>query len=302
MSILVVGSIALDSISSPAGRVTDALGGSATYFSYAASFYAPVRLVGVVGEDFPAAHPRLLKKRGIDLAGLETQPGRTFRWKGSYCKDLNSAETLSTCLNVFERFKPKIPLRFAASPYIFLANIDPELQLEVLNQMRFPKLTACDTMNLWIKIKRAPLLKLLKKIDIFVLNDAEARQLTGIDNLIKAGRQILRMGPRICLIKKGEHGAILFSRNEIFAVPAYPLEQVFDPTGAGDTFAGGFFGYLAKNRGGLSHDTLKKAVINGTVMASFTVENFSLNRLTRLTPTALASRIKSYIRITQLKP
>ena len=297
MSILVVGSIALDWIQTSKGEARDSLGGSATYFSYSASFFSDVSLVGVVGSDFSDAHINLLKKRKIDVSGLEKMPGETFRWRGSYLEDLNCAKTLSTCLNVFESFAPKIPKEKANTPFVFLANIAPCLQLEVLNQIKKPILTACDTMNLWINTKKDELLTLLKKVDIVVLNDTESKLLTGKDNIIKAGRDILKMGPRHCVIKKGEHGALLFSRDFILAVPAYPVEEVFDPTGAGDTFAGGFFGYLAKSKGRLDPVTLKKALVYGTVMASFNVEDFSLKRLTKLRQPDIKNRYNKFLRL-----
>ncbi|MFH1282673.1 MAG: PfkB family carbohydrate kinase [bacterium] len=300
MSILVVGSIALDWIKSPKGEVKDSLGGSATYFSYSSSFFDDVRLVGVVGEDFPKKHIQLLKSKKIDLRGLEMQPGKTFRWKGSYIKDLNQAQTINTALNVFEKFKPKIPDNFRNSPFVFLANIEPDLQIEILSQIKKPILSACDTMNLWINIKKKELLTLLKKIDILILNDMESKMLTGKDNLIKAGREILKLGPSLCVIKKGEHGVLLFTGSKIFALPAFPVEEVFDPTGAGDTFAGGFFGYLAKVKGRLTEENLKKALMYGTIMASFTVEDFSLNSLTKINSKHIQNRLAHLQKITQL--
>lgn len=301
MSILVVGSIALDWIKAPKGEARDSLGGSATYFSYSASFFDKVKLVGVIGEDFPKKHIKLLKKRGINVDGLEKQPGKTFRWKGSYVDDLNEAKTIDTCLNVFEKFSPKIPANSKNIPFVFLANIAPELQMDVLSQIKKPVLTACDTMNLWISIKKKELLKLLKKINILVLNDKESKMLTGEDNIIKAGKKILKLGPSHCVIKKGEHGAVLFSKKDIFAFPAFPVEEVFDPTGAGDTFAGGFFGYLSKMKGKLTPINLKKAVMYGTVMASYNVESFSLNRLTKLRKSDIEKRFNEFKKITQLK-
>lgn len=296
MSIVVVGSLALDSIKTPFGERSDILGGSATYFSYAASFFTDVKLVGVVGKDFPKPHLDLLKKRGIDLAGLQTADGETFRWSGAYEYDMNAAKTLDTKLNVFGSFKPVLPESFRGADCVFLANIDPDLQLEVLTQVRRPRLVAADTMNLWINIKKDRILELLKRIDLIVLNDGEARQLTGEAGLVKAGRRIQALGPDHVVIKKGEHGALLFSKKSVYAAPAFPLEEVFDPTGAGDTFAGGFMGYLNKMGNRLSEDILHRAVFHGTVMASFTVEDFSLDRLKRVKPAEIRSRLSRLVR------
>ena len=292
--ILVVGSVGLDDVQTPFGKVNGVLGGSATYFSYAASFFAPVRMVAVVGEDFSQEHIRLLESRSIALEGLEVRPGKTFRWAGSYEFDLNEAKTLKTDLNVFQTFQPKIPSAFQNTPYVFLANIDPELQLSVLEQIKSPKLVGCDTMNLWINIKKEPLRALLKKVDIFVLNEVEARMLSGQPSLIKAGRTLITWGPKRVVIKKGEHGALLFGPNTFFAAPAFPTEEVFDPTGAGDCFAGGFFGYLARQGGDLSDPLLRQAVIYGSIMASFNVERFSLERLTTLTSPEIDARYRAF--------
>ncbi|MCG3205241.1 MAG: hypothetical protein KCHDKBKB_01960 [Elusimicrobia bacterium] len=302
MSILVVGSVALDSIKTPFGEVKEALGGSATYFSYAASFFAPVRLVAVVGTDFPKDHISLLTQRGISTDGLETAPGKTFRWTGLYETDMNAARTLNTELNVFQSFQPKVPASHTTTPHVFLANIDPDLQLEVLNQIKSPQLVGCDTMNLWIGLKSESLNKLLKKVDIFLLNDGEARQLTGITNLIKAGYDLLKRGPRVVVIKKGEHGAILFTNDFFFISPAYPVEDVFDPTGAGDCFAGGFFSSLAVNGNFWDETALRKSVIFGTVMASFNVESFSLDRLTRLQQSDIVDRYNKFKTFTHFEP
>ncbi len=302
MSILVVGSVALDSIKTPFGEVKEALGGSATYFSYAASFFAPVRLVAVVGSDFPKEHIQLLTSRGISIEGLETTTGKTFRWTGLYETDMNAARTLATELNVFQSFKPKIPASYATTPHVFLANIDPDLQLEVLEQVRSPQLTGCDTMNLWIGIKSDSLNRLLKKVDVFLLNDGEARQFTGITNLIKAGYDLLRRGPRVVIIKKGEHGAILVTREFFFVVPAYPVEDVFDPTGAGDCFAGGFFSSLATNGNYWDETSLRQSIIFGTVMASFNVESFSLDRLTQLKQQEIVERYNRFKKFTHFEP
>lgn len=302
--ILVVGSVGLDTVKTPFGTVQEALGGSATYFSYAASFFAPVRLVGVVGEDFPQEHVTLLRQRGVHLDGLEVAPGRTFRWQGSYEYDLNEARTLATELNVFETFQPKIPAAYQASEFVFLANINPELQLAVLSQVKAPRLVACDTMNLWIRTKREPLLALLKQVHIFVLNEGEARQLTQQSSLIRAGKRLLEWGPQVVVIKKGEHGVLLFTREDFFAAPAYPIEEVFDPTGAGDCFAGGFFGALAQAHRKrpeeqlLAPPVLRQAVIFGSVLASFNVERFSLERLTSLTLDEIQTRYRQFSDIT----
>ena len=281
MSILVVGSVAFDSIETPFGQVDEVLGGSATYFSTSASFFTDVSLVAVVGEDFPDEHRKMLVDRGIDIDGLQSAPGQTFRWKGRYGFDLNEAHTLDTQLNVFESFSPKIPESYKDAEYVFLANIDPELQLEVLQQVEKPKLIACDTMNFWIEGKRDALVKTLKHVDVLLINEGEARQLADEPNLRKAAQAILAMGPKSLVVKRGEYGVIMFSEHSIFSAPAYPLEEVFDPTGAGDTFAGGFIGYLASTRN-LDEKNVRQAVVFGSVMASFTVESFSLDRLKAL--------------------
>jgi sugar/nucleoside kinase (ribokinase family) len=302
MSILVVGSVAFDSIQTPFGQVTEALGGSATYFSYAASFFAPVRLVAVVGSDFPEASIQLLKDKGISLEGLERAAGKTFRWKGLYENDMNAAHTLATELNVFQSFAPKIPASYKTSPYVFLANIDPDLQLQVLEQVQKPQLIGCDTMNLWIQSKPDSLNRLLKKVHVLLLNDGEARQLTGMTNLIKAGNDLLKRGPRIVVIKKGEHGAILFTQDFFFVAPAYPVENVFDPTGAGDCFAGGFFSSLASNTNPFDETGLRRSVIFGTVLASFNVESFSLDRLKKLSQQEILERYRNFTRHTHFEP
>jgi sugar/nucleoside kinase (ribokinase family) len=292
MSIVVVGSMALDSIKTPFGERSEILGGSATFFSYAASFFTDVKLVGVVGKDFPRKHLDLLKKRKVDLAGLEMSDGDTFRWSGYYEYDLNEAKTLDTKLNVLQTFKPVLPSSYRGVDCVFLANIDPDLQLDVLTQVRRPKLVAADTMNLWINIKKPRLMELLKRINLLVLNEGEARQLTGEPSLVKAGRWIQKAGPSHVVIKKGEHGSLLFAKKNIYVAPAFPLEEVFDPTGAGDTFAGGFMGYVNKNGNRLTDDVLHRALYHGTVMASFTVEDFSLDRLKKVKPGDIQTRLK----------
>jgi sugar/nucleoside kinase (ribokinase family) len=288
-SVLIVGSVALDSVRTPFGEVTNALGGAASYASVSASFFAPVRMVAVVGEDFPEQHVAEFGRRHIDLRGLRRAAGGTFRWAGYYEYDLNQAHTLDTQLNVFATFRPELPEDYRHSPYVFLANIDPEVQLAVLDQVRQPKLVACDTMNYWIESAREKVLEVLARVDIALMNDAEARQLCGESNIVAAARQILNYGPGTVIIKKGEHGALMLSRDSFFSAPCYPLEEVSDPTGAGDTFAGGFMGYLAR-AGQLDDGGLRRAIISGTVMASFTVEDFSLNRLLRLSPAEIAER------------
>jgi len=290
--ILVVGSVALDSVKTPFGEVQEALGGSAVYSSYSASFFTGVRLVAVVGEDFPHAHVNLLKNRGIQTEGLQVTQGKTFRWAGAYEFDLNEAHTLKTELNVFETFRPQIPSSYQNTDFVFLANIDPELQLSVLEQVKKPKLVACDTMNLWIKLKPDVLKKVISKVDFFFINEGEARMFANTASLIKAGRILQSWGPKHVIIKKGEHGALLFGQNSFFAIPAFPLEEVYDPTGAGDTFAGGFFGYLARQGGVLNDSNLRRAVVHGSVMASFTVEKFSLERLKELKPEEIAGRVQ----------
>jgi len=293
MSVLVVGSVALDSVETPFGKADHVIGGSGTFFSASASHLAPVQLVGVVGNDYPMEQLEPLKERGVDMAGLEQADGNSFRWRGRYRHDLNSAETLETHLGVFSHFSPKIPPQFRSAPFVFLANIDPRLQLDVLQQVQKPRLVACDTMNFWIESRRPDILELIKHVDLITLNDAEARQLTDCFNLVKAARWIMERGPKMVVIKKGEHGAFLFRENSIFFAPAYPLESVFDPTGAGDSFAGGFMGYLART-GDLSDANLRRAVVYGSAMGSFAVEKFSVQRLLEITPQDIASRVRDF--------
>jgi sugar/nucleoside kinase (ribokinase family) len=297
MSLLVVGSVALDSIETPFGTVTDALGGSATFFSAAASLYCDVQLVGVVGDDFPLDELSFLEARGVDLSGLERSAGESFRWSGVYSYDLNSRETLETRLGVFADFQPKIPESFRAAEWIFLGNIDPVLQLDVLEQVRDARFVACDTMNFWIEGKRAELLRLLERVDLLMVNDSEARELSGDHNLLRAARWIQERGPSMVVVKKGEHGAILFTRDFVFFAPGYPLEEVFDPTGAGDAFAGGFVGYLA--RAGSSDPVhLRRAMIYGSAMGSFAVEKFGLDRLVNLTTREVHDRVCQFQELT----
>jgi sugar/nucleoside kinase (ribokinase family) len=296
MSLLVVGSVALDSVETPFGKADEVLGGSATFFSASASQLTPVQLVGVVGDDYPIDKLNALVKRGVDLAGLERAQGRSFRWRGRYRHDLNVAETLETHLGVFSNFSPKIPPQFRKAPFVFLGNIDPRLQLSVLTQVEKPKLVACDTMNFWIESRRPELLELLGRVDAITLNDGEARQLSERYNLMRAARWIMDRGPKLVIIKKGEHGAFMFTGNTVFFAPAYPLEEVFDPTGAGDAFAGGFMGYLARS-GDLTDANLRRAVIYGSAMGSFAVEKFSIERLLEIDPKQLAARVADFRRL-----
>ena len=293
MTILAVGSVALDSVETPFGRADNVIGGSATYFAAAASHFATVQLVGVVGSDFPVDQLAPLAARGVDLAGLEKADGESFRWRGRYRHDLNTAETLETRLGVFSHFRPKIPPQFRGAPFVFLGNIDPRLQMDVLDQVEKPKLVACDTMNFWIESRRADLLKLLERVDVLTVNDAEARQLTEEVNLVKAARWIMRRGPRHVIIKKGENGAFMFTHASIFFAPAYPLEAVFDPTGAGDSFAGGFLGYLART-GHLNEASMKRAVVCGSAMGSFAVEKFSITRILEVTAGDISERVDAF--------
>jgi len=297
MSILVVGSIALDSIETPFGKVEEVLGGSAVYFSLAASFFASINLVGVVGKDFPEEHLQVLQQRDVDLEGLQREEGKTFRWAGNYGYDLNEAQTLDTQLNVFSHFTPTIPDKYRRSELVFLANIDPTLQLSVLKQVHRPQVIACDTMNFWIENKLDALKETIKWTDILLINEAEARELAKEANLIKAGRSILSLGPKTLVVKQGNYGALMFTENSIFSAPAYPLEDTVDPTGAGDTFAGGFMGYLA-NSHNLQESEIRKAIIFGSVIASFAVERFSIDRLRSLTFQEIENRYSEFKRLT----
>jgi sugar/nucleoside kinase (ribokinase family) len=292
MSITVVGSVALDTVETPAGRNEEGLGGAATYFSLAAIHYAPVNLVGVVGDDFPEEHIVLFQKQGINIEGLERAPGKTFRWEGRYHDDINERDTLETQLNVFEHFHPKLPEAAQKAEYLFLGNIHPSLQLEVLEQAT-PKFTILDTMNLWIEIAQDDLRRVLTRLDAIVINDSEVKLLTGRSNLIKGAREIAAMGPRIVVVKKGEHGCLLFMDDEIFVAPAFPLDEVLDPTGAGDTFAGGFLGYLAQ-KDSINPASLRQAVIHGSVVASFACQDFGPASLVSLTNEAIAERYKRF--------
>ena len=300
MGLLIVGSLALDTVITPFDKVEDALGGSATYISLAASYFSgPVELVGVVGNDFPDEYIRLLEDHSVDLEGLQKEEGKTFRWGGKYHYDLNVRDTLFTDLNVFETFNPVIPEKFKKSKYVCLGNIDPTLQLKVLEQMIDPQLVVCDTMNYWIEGMKAELLQLLKRVDVLIINDSEARLLAQEPNLIKASKMIMDLGPQTLIIKKGEHGAMLFSDETIFSAPAYPMEMIYDPTGAGDSFAGGFTGYLFKTRD-LSPNNLKCAVIYGSSMASFCVEKFSTKGLEELSYLQIQDRYREFLNISRI--
>ena len=295
MSLLVVGSVALDTIETPFGSVKEAVGGSATYISAAASYFVnPVRLVGVVGGDFPREGMAFLEERNVDLEGLEViRGGKTFRWSGRYHYDLNERDSLSTDLNVFESFDPKIPERFRKMRNVCLGNIDPVLQRKVLQQLESPRLVVCDTMNYWINGKREELEKTLKMINVLILNDSEARLLSREPNLIKASKVIRGMGPSVVIIKKGEHGALLLTEQMVFSAPAYPMENIFDPTGAGDSFAGGFIGWLARTED-MSEENLKRAVIYGSTLASFCVEKFGVAGLADLTYLGIQDRFREF--------
>lgn len=300
MGILVVGSVALDTVETPFGKITEGLGGSATHFSMSASYHTNVSMVAVVGEDFPEAHLQLLKSRDIDIKGIQKVPGKTFRWSGRYDYDLNNAQTLQTDLNVFESFKPQISADLKNPDFLFLANIDPVLQLSVIEQVSKPKLIALDTMNFWIQGKKDDLLKTIKKIDLITINEGEARLLTGESSLLKAARKVQAMGPKTIVIKQGEYGALLFHEGHVFSAPGLPLEDVKDPTGAGDSFAGGFMGHISKV-GKVDLVTLKQAVILGSVMASFNVEQFSCDRLKSLTKEDIQERFKLFVALSQFE-
>jgi sugar/nucleoside kinase (ribokinase family) len=297
MSLLVVGSLALDTIETPFGKAERTLGGSATFVSVAASYFLqPVRLVGIVGGDFPKEDIEFLKDRGVDLEGLQiVEDGKTFHWHGKYHYDLNSRDSIVTELNVFADFDPVIPEAFQRSEYLCLGNINPELQKKVLDQMAGPKLIIADTMNFWIEGKYDALVDVLKHINVLIINDSEARELSHEANLIKSAHKIQKMGPQIVIIKKGEHGALLFYENEIFSAPAYPLESIYDPTGAGDSFAGGFIGYLAKTDD-ISYENMKRAVVYGSTIASFAVEKFSLEGIRDLSYFEIKDRFNEFKR------
>jgi sugar/nucleoside kinase (ribokinase family) len=294
MPVLVVGSIALDHIKTPTAEHHQLLGGSASYAAVAASFFGPVNLVGVVGDDFPERHKQLFADRKIDLTGLEVAEGQTFCWSGEYELNMNNRRTLSVALNVFEKFQPKLPESYRETPYVLLGNIAPSLQRMVCKQIRRPKFVVADTMDLWIGMARADLMELLKEVDMLILNDSEAKQLTEEDNLIRAGKKIVGYGPRYVAVKKGEHGCLLFGRDgEFFSTGAFPLEDIADPTGAGDCFAGGFIGHLARTDN-ISFANLKEGIIQGTLVASYCCEEFSLRRLQKLTADEIHERRKHF--------
>lgn len=303
MSVLVVGSVAYDNVVTQAGKREESLGGSATYFSVACSFFAPVSLVAVVGKDFKDEHIALLKSKGINISGLERNPGKTFRWSGIYSsEDANVRTTLDTKLNVFADFVPKLDTVQAQNPVIFLANIDPDLQLDVLNQTIGDRyLTALDTMNYWIQTKNVSLRKVLQHVDIVLMDEGEVKEFSGEINIVKAARSIMKEGPSTVVVKRGEHGVILFNKKNIFAIPAYPLEEVIDPTGAGDSFAGGFIGYLTRTKKITMFD-LRCAAILGSVMGSFAVESFSLDRISQLTQPDIEERFKYFEQFSQIIP
>jgi sugar/nucleoside kinase (ribokinase family) len=301
MSVLVVGSIALDTVKTPVEEHADLLGGSASYAALAASFFSPVRLVGVVGDDFPESEFEFWKSRKIDIEGVQRVKGKTFRWSGEYSWDLNTRETRSVALNVFEHFKPALPKSYRQSDFVLLANIAPSLQSHVLDQMEKPRFVVADTMDLWIETARKDLDALLPHVDLLILNDSEAREMTKETSLIKAGRGIRKMGPRFVAIKKGEHGALLFGDNEFFSCGAYPLEDIHDPTGAGDTFAGGMAGYLAGTTKNVTFSDLRKAMIYGSVLASFCVETFSLERLRKLSMDEIKERYETFKLMSQFE-
>lgn len=293
MSLLVVGSIALDSVETPFGGTADALGGSAQFFSYAAGILHPVQVVGVIGDDYPPEALERLEKIGADLRGVERATGESFRWKGKYSYDLQNRETLDTRLGVFATFSPKIPPEFADARYVFLGNIDPVLQLSVLDQIRSPRLVACDTMNYWINGKRSELMQLLERIDVLLVNDAEARELSGDWNIYRAARWIAERGPSMVVVKQGTYGAVLLEGDRIFYIPAYPLEEVYDPTGAGDAFAGGFMAHLARTDD-LSPANLRRAMVYGSAMGSFAVERFSIQRFEEIGPAEVTARVREF--------
>jgi len=292
--------VAIDSVETPFGRDEEALGGSALHFTSAASLFARVRLVAVVGEDFPRDRLGFLERREVDLSALVAAPGRTFRWKGRYGFDLNEAHTLETHLNVFEGFEPVLPEAHRKAPFVFLANIDPELQGRVLDQVESPQLVALDTMNFWIEGKRKSLLSTLERVDLLLLNEAEARMLAEEPNLVRAAQRIRSWGPKGLVVKRGEYGALYFSDGHVFAAPAYPLETVYDPTGAGDSFAGGLMGYLAST-GNVEPDNVRRAVVFGSALASFNVEDFSFRRLERLTYPEVAERFRAFKALTHFE-
>jgi len=299
MSIVVVGSVFFDDIETPLGCERRVLGGSATHFSLAASFFSPVKVVAAVGGDFDDAEFHTHRQRGVDLSGVERRQGNTGRWSGRYHEDMNQRDTLDLDLGVFAEFKPSLPTAYRKADYLFLGNIDPVLQADVLNQLEQPALVACDTMNYWIENSRAALEQLLRRVEVLLINDEEARMLSGERNLVRAARRVLAMGPRSLLVKRGEYGVIHFSGDSVFAVPAFPLEDVFDPTGAGDAFAGGFLGSLAR-AGDTSERAIRRAIVHGTVVASFIVEDFGCRRLARLNAEEIDQRYRQFVALTSV--
>jgi sugar/nucleoside kinase (ribokinase family) len=297
MTVLVVGTVAFDSIETPFGSAERILGGSASYFALGASFFTPVRIVGVIGEDFPQEYLDLFAQRQVDLEGLKREKGDTFHWRGKYHEDINVRDTLELHLNVLAGFVPQLPDHYRDAEYVFLGNIDPAMQLEVLNQIRRMKLVVCDTMDHWIRESADDLRKVLERIEMLVINDSEARLLSGYNNIVRAARAILKMGPKAVLIKRGEYGVLQFSDSSIFATPAYPLEEVFDPTGAGDSFAGGFLGQLARS-GDSSQRGMRRAIVYGSVVASFTVEDFGVKRLTSASLSDIEERYQRFVQLT----
>jgi sugar/nucleoside kinase (ribokinase family) len=301
VSLLVVGSVAFDSLESPYGKVDRALGGAATYFAVAASFFAPVNLVAIVGDDFTDKDAAVFRGRHIDTEGLERAAGKTFFWAGRYSENLNERVTLATELNVFADFKPRLPERYRTSKYVFLANIAPDLQRDVLHQVKKrPKIAALDTMNYWIERTNADLLETLRHVDILMINDTETRQLSSEHNLLRAAQRIFKMGPSTLIVKRGEYGAMMVDKRGVFCVPAFPLEQPHDPTGAGDCFAGGFMGYLA-SAGDKSDASLRRAMVYGSVLGSFAVEKFGLDRLRTLKRSEIHGRARHFAKLTQFK-
>ena len=298
MSILVVGSVAMDSVKTPYGQRKDVLGGSATFFSIAASFFNKVDIIAVIGEDFPRKYLDIFRRKKIGIDGLHVTPGKTFRWEGSYAGDMNSAETIATHLNVFKDFRPDIPSRLKGSDFLFLANIDPDLQYEVLGQVKRPRLVACDSMNYWIEHKPKSFERFLDKVDILLLNDIEARQFSGEANLMKAAGKIVGRGPKAVVIKKGEHGVIYFSKKRHFIAPAYFLDTVRDPTGAGDTFAGGLVGFLSRQRK-IDEAAIRKGIVYGSILASFAVEDFSVNGLLKISKADIKKRYNDFREMTR---
>ncbi len=305
MSVLVVGSVALDTVETPFGNADSVLGGSASYFSLAASTFTDVHIVAVVGEDFPKKHLDMFDSKGIDTGGIVKEKGETFRWQGKYGYDLGDPKTLDTRLNVFETFDPELSDEYRNIDHVFLANIDPSLQLKVLDQMNSPKLVACDTMNFWIENKLSELKEIISRVNILMINDSEARELSGEPLITNAARKIMNMGPERLIVKRGEYGALMFSDEGIFFAPSYPLEKVFDPTGAGDTFAGGFMGFISSDQTiGTDKQNLekdfKKAVVYGSVLASFTVEDFSVNRLSELKNHEVDTRLQAFMKLSNM--